>query len=94
MPTIEQAKLHLRVDHADEDDLIERMLTAATHSVADYLDMTPEDFELLAMPAPVEAAILLRVADLYENREAVTDRSLYDNPTFLRLLAPYRVMVL
>ena len=44
--------------------------------------------------APVEAAILLRVADLYENREAVTDRSLYDNPTFARLLAPYRVMAL
>ena len=40
--------------------------------------------------APGEAAILLRVADLYENREAVTDRSLYDNPTFARLLAPYR----
>ena len=38
----------------------------------------------------VAAAILLRVADLFENREAVQDRSLYDNPTFARLLAPYR----
>ena len=94
MPTLEQAKAHLRVEHTDEDALIQSMIQAATYSVADYLDMAHEDMELLAPPAPVEAAILLRVADLYENREAVTDRSLYDNPTFLRLLAPYRVMAL
>ena len=90
MITLEQAKAHLRVDHTHEDDLIQRMIDAATYSVADYLGMAHEDMELLAPPAPVEAAILLRVADLYENREAVTDRSLYDNPTFARLLAPYR----
>ena len=94
MPTLEQAKAHLRVDYTHEDALIQSMIQAATYSVADYLDMAHEDMELLAPPAPVEAAILLRVADLYENREAVTDRSLYDNPTFLRLLAPYRVMAL
>ena len=89
MPTLAQVKAHLRVDHYDEDALIEAMIVAATHSVADYLDM-----ELLPLTAPVEAAILLRVADLYENREAVTDRSLYDNPTFARLLAPYRKLAL
>ncbi len=92
MPTIEQAKLHLRVDHDDEDDLIERMIEVATQSVADYLDMAREDFDLLAMPAPVEAAILLRVGDLYENREAQSPQLLYDNRTFIRLLAPYRVV--
>ena len=90
MPTLEQAKAHLRVDHTHEDALIQSMIQAATYSVADYLDMAHEDMELLAPPAPVEAAILLRVADLFENREAVTDRSLHDNPTFARLLAPYR----
>ena len=90
MITLEQAKAHLRVDHTHEDDLIQRMIDAATYSVADYLDMAHEDMELLPPPAPVEAAILLRVADLYENREAVTDRSLCDSPTFARLLAPYR----
>ena len=90
MPTLDQAKANLRVDHTDEDALIQSMIQAATYSVADYLDIAHEDMELLAPPAPVEAAILLRVADLYENREAVTDRSLHDNPTFARLLAAYR----
>ena len=40
------------------------------------------------------AAILLRVGDLYENREAQTDRPLHGNQTFERLLNPYRVMEL
>ena len=91
MPTLEQAKAHLRVDHTHEDALIQSMIDAATQSVANHLDMHVDDMEdYIDMPAPVAAAILLRVADLYENREAVTDRSLYDNPTFARLLAPYR----
>ena len=94
MPTLEQAKAHLRVDHTHEDALIQSMIQAATYSVADYLDMAHEDMELLAPPAPVEAAILLRVADLYENREAQTDRPLHGNKTFERLLQPYRVMSL
>ena len=86
MLTLYEAKAHLRIDHNDEDELLQAYMDAAEQSVADYLGI-----ELpAAMPAPVRAAILLRVADLYENREAVTDRSLYDNPTFARLLAPYR----
>ena len=48
MPTLEQAKAHLRVDHTHEDALIQSMIDAATHSVADYLDMAHEDMELLA----------------------------------------------
>ena len=86
MLTLYEAKAHLRIDHNDEDELLQAYMDAAEQSVADYIGI-----ELpAAMPAPVRAAILLRVADLYENREAVTDRSLYDNPTFARLLAPYR----
>ena len=86
MLTLYEAQAHLRIDHNDEDELLQAYIDAAEQSVADYLGI-----ELpAAMPAPVRAAILLRVADLYENREAVTDRSLYDNPTFARLLAPYR----
>ena len=90
MPTLEQAKAHLRVDHTHEDALIQSMIQAATYSVADYLGMAHEDMELLAPPAPVEAAILLRVADLFENREAVNDRPYSKNPTFEALLNPYR----
>ncbi len=90
MVTLEQAKLHLRVDHYDEDTLILSQIDAATQSVANYLDMDVDDMELLPMPAPVEAAILLRVGELYEHREGVYDRPLVTNPTFERLLWPYR----
>ena len=90
MLTLYEAKAHLRIDHNDEDELLQAYLDAAEASIADFLGTelpTP-------MPAPVRAAILLRVADLYENREAQTDRPLHGNKTFERLLQPYRVMSL
>lgn len=49
------------------------------------------------MPAPVHAAILLQVGDLYENREAGgqgTASQYFQNPTYERLLNPYRAMTL
>lgn len=42
------------------------------------------------VPAPLKAAILLLVADLYANREAGTEESLTENPTFDRLIWPFR----
>jgi hypothetical protein len=42
--------------------------------------------------APIKSAALLMVADLYENREAQTERQRYRNTTYERLLNPYRMM--
>ena len=92
MLTLAETKTHLRVDTTDEDTHIEALIEAATTSVADFLDMAREDMELVPLPAPVRAAILLRVGDLYENREAQSDRPIVGNPTFERLLSPYRHM--
>lgn len=44
------------------------------------------------MPAPVRAAILLQVGDLYEFRERQFDRAPYRHQTFERLFNPYRAM--
>ena len=90
MPDLFAVKDHLRIESSDEDTLLQSYLDAATASVADYLGQPLPD----PIPAPVEAAILLRVGDLYENREAQTDRPLHGNQTFDRLLQPYRVMSL
>ena len=46
------------------------------------------------VPAPLVAAILLMVSDLYENREAKQNANLVANPTVARIVAPYRRMAL
>jgi uncharacterized phiE125 gp8 family phage protein len=45
------------------------------------------------LPAPLKAAVLLLVGDLYANREAKEDAALVNNPTVDRLLFPYRMML-
>ena len=90
MLTLPETKLHLRVDHSDEDALIEALMTTATAACADYLNMAAADL-VVAVPAPVKSAALLLVGDLYSSREAVGERQFYKNPTFENLLNPYRV---
>lgn len=91
MVTLEQAKLHLRVDSSDEDVAIADLIDAATAAAADYLNQTTQEL-IAAMPAPVKAAILLQVGDLYENRERQGSEAYYQNRAYERLLNPYRVM--
>ena len=89
MLTLAEAKLHLRVDHDDEDVLIQSLIEAACDAVAHHLNKQPTDLFFSIEPS-LRAAALLLVGDLYENRMAQTDRPLSDNKTFQRLLAPYR----
>ena len=90
MLTLAETKLHLRVDHNDEDALIGALMATATAACADYLNMEAADL-VVAVPAPVKSAALLLVGDLYSSREAVGERQFYKNPTFENLLNPYRV---
>ena len=90
MLTLAETKLHLRVDHDDEDALIEALMATATAACADYLNMPAADL-VVAVPAPVKSAALLLVGTLYENRESMGDRPYSKNPTFEALLNPYRV---
>ncbi len=92
MLTLSEVKLHCRIDGTDEDSLLAAMIDAATASVGDYIN-APEPLDATA-PAPVKAACLLLVGDLYSNREALVERPLSKNPTFERLLNPYRVSVI
>jgi uncharacterized phiE125 gp8 family phage protein len=46
-----------------------------------------------AVPAPLKAAVLLLIGDLYANREAKQLADLGDNPTIKALLWPYRMML-
>ena len=91
MLTLIQTKLHLRVDQADEDALIQSMMDAATAATADYLNM-PLNQMTATVPSPIKAAALLMVAGLYEVREDQSERQMYRNTTYERLLNPYRAM--
>ena len=90
MITLEQAKAHLRITHDDEDEAILAMIYAAEAAALDYLNL--DAFDSNGTPSPVQAAILLQVGDLYENRERQADRQLYGSQTYERLLNPYRAM--
>lgn len=88
--TLAEAKLHCRIDHDDEDTLIAGLIATATAATGDYLNVTTALDSTAA--APIKSAALLLVGDLYEHREGQSDRQLYGNPTYERLLNPYRVM--
>ena len=90
MLTLPETKLHLRVDHSEEDALIEALMTTATAACADYLNMLPSEL-VVAVPAPIKSAALLLIGTLYEQRESVGERPYNRNPTFEALLNPYRV---
>ena len=86
--TLDEAKLHCRIDHNDEDALLGALIATATAAVADYMNVTSVDS---TAAAPVKSAALLLVGTLYEHRESVSERPFSKNPAFEMLLAPYRV---
>ena len=90
MLTLAETKLHIRVDHEDEDTLITGLIAAATTATGDYIGRTTALDD--TSPAPIKAAAMLLVGDLYANREAQVERPLHGNATYERLLNPYRVM--
>lgn len=84
------AKKHLRISHDDEDDEITLYLNAAVTWTMTY---TNRD----AVPAGAEfafdAAALLMMAGMYENREAVITGTIQTEiPTARRLIDPYRLL--
>ena len=85
--TLDEVKLHCRIDHNDEDALLGALIATATTAVADYMNVTSVDS---TAAAPVKSAALLLVGTLYEQRESKGDRQFYKNPTFENLLNPYR----
>ena len=90
MLTLAETKLHLRVDHTEEDTLLTGLIATATAACADYLNILPSELAT-DVPAPVKSAALLLVGSLYEQRESHGDRPYNKNPTFEALLNPYRV---
>jgi hypothetical protein len=90
-----EARAHLRVDHTDEDDDISLKLDAAEAEVLEYIQRpapwTDADGNEIPAPAPIKAAVLMVLGDLYANREeGIVGATHSINPTARRLLARYR----
>lgn len=94
--TLATAKAHLRVDHSDEDTLIQLYLNGAESSVQSYLNRTlyattvPEGDDGVVINDAITSAILLQVGSAYENREPTEKRQTLP-PSMQWLLDPYRI---
>jgi uncharacterized phage protein (predicted DNA packaging) len=71
MITLTDAKLHLRVDHTEEDDYILRLVGAAEELVEIHLRQPLSNFD--PVPKAIEQAMLLLIGHWFEHREAVID---------------------
>ena len=90
--------MHLRVEEsaAAENDLIQNLLNAAVDYAARYIGRgipwDDESGDTAELPASLNAAILLIVSDLYENREAqIVGKTISANPAVDRLLHFHRI---
>lgn len=90
MITLAEAKLHVRVDHDEDDAALVDMIEAAVQHLASVgVDMTQEP-----APAPLKQAALMLIVHFYESRWLDAREGVPMSPVFLRLIAPYREIVL
>ncbi len=94
--SLEEAKVHLRIQHDEEDGLIEGLIQQVQTAAEDFCRVPFEPFiadngEVADAPAPVKLAVLLMVGYFYEHREA-EDGAGYRTMrrAFSTLLYPYR----
>ena len=80
-------KVHLRIQHDEEDGYIDSLIAQAQAAAEDYCRVQFSD----PAPEPVRLAVLLMVSHFYENRDN-PDRQVYltMRMAFQNLLYPYR----
>ena len=85
--TVEEVKIHLRIQHDEEDEYIESLIAQAQGAAEDYCRT---EFQNAALE-PVRLAVLLMVSHYYENRDN-PDRQVYlaMRTAFENLLYPHR----
>ena len=99
MINLPKAKLHCRIDHDEEDDLIQAYIDAANEQIQAHLDRKVIATEAdrvgendLVDNKALDAARLLFVGHLYANREATTQATIELPLGYWSLIQPYRIM--
>lgn len=85
--TVDEVKVHLRIQHDEEDGYICSLIAQAQAAAEDYCRVQFSE----PAPEPVRLAVLLMVSHFYENRDN-PDRQVYltMRMAFQNLLYPYR----
>ena len=88
--TVDEVKIHLRVEEDDEDDYLETLILQAQAAAEDFCRVSFET-DYAVVPEPVRLAVMLMVSHYYENRDN-PDRTVYGTMriAFENLLYPYR----
>lgn len=86
MLTISEAKLHLRVDHGDDDIYIQALVDVAEEYIQRVLTPAGEGAVPPAVNNTQKHAARLLVGHWYENREGVVEGSLSEAPMAVRML--------
>jgi len=94
--TMTDAKAHLRIRDTDHDADVTIKLAQATDAILDYLTKSADPaWTDVTVPLPVQAAILVMLAHLYEDRgdraketDADADKTVWESID--RLLARFR----
>ena len=99
MIDLPKAKLHCRIDHDEEDDLIQEYIDVAEAQIQANLDRKVIATEVdrvgendLVDNKALDAARLLFVGHLYANREATTQATIELPLGYWSLIQPYRNM--
>lgn len=88
--TVDEVKAHLRIEHDEEDELIESLINKAQAAAEDYCRESFDDPD--TVPEPVKLAVLLMVSHYYEDRDN-SDMTIYHTmrEAFENLLYPHRL---
>ena len=84
--TLDEAKLYLKVDGAEEDTLISNLIHTAEELCEGILRYPLTEFTVV--PDLVKHTVIYAVASMYEQRETTDSKAMLDVMT--RLLFPFR----
>ncbi|WP_085023901.1 head-tail connector protein [Anaerovibrio sp. JC8] len=76
-------KNYLRVDSDQDDTLLQHILQASVEFCQSYTGLDLADLDNYS---DIPLAVLALCADMYENREYITDRATTTNPTVIQIL--------
>lgn len=97
---VAEAKAHLRIDYADDDEQLEAWIQAATEFInnetgIDWANRTDNNGDPLPVPHLIRAAVLMLVGHFYGNREATSPLTLHEVPLGVqRIIEQHRIVEL